>query len=94
MINASCCFSSWYAWHYVSFTSVKKYSDNCIKSSLSPLFFIFFIFDRLKARGKHTTSAQIAVMRKIVTITYSLYKMGTIYDEKRYEKWNNLKIAS
>ena len=51
-------------------------------------------FDRLKARGKHTTSAQIAVMRKIVTITYSLYKTGTIYDETRYEKWNNVKIAS
>ena len=33
----------------------------------------------------HTTSAQIAVMRKIVTITYSLYKTGTIYDETRYE---------
>ena len=47
-------------------------------------------FDRLKTNGKHTTSAQIAVMRKIVTITYSLYKTGTIYDETRYEKWNNL----
>jgi len=46
------------------------------------------------ARGKHTPSAQIAVMRKIVTITYSLYKTGTIYDETRYEKWNNVKIAS
>ena len=51
-------------------------------------------FDRLKARGEHTTSAQISVMRKIVKITYSLYKAGTIYDETHYEKWNNMKIAS
>jgi transposase len=51
-------------------------------------------YDRLKARGKHTTSAQIAIMRKIVMITFSLYKSGTIYDEKRYEKWNNVKRAS
>lgn len=51
-------------------------------------------FDRLKTNGKHTTSAQIAVMRKIVTITYSLYKTGTIYDETRYEKWNNLQKPS
>ena len=42
----------------------------------------------------YATSAQIAVMRKIVTITYSSYKTGTIYDEARYEKWNNVKIAS
>ena len=41
-----------------------------------------------------TASAQIVVMRKIVTITYSLYKTGTIYDETRYEKWNNVKSAS
>jgi len=51
-------------------------------------------FDRLKTNGKHTTSAQIAVMRKIVTITYSLYKTGTIYDETCYEKWNNLQKPS
>lgn len=51
-------------------------------------------YDRLKERGKHTTSAQIAVMRKIVMITFSLYKTGTLYDEVRYEKWNNMKMAS
>ena len=51
-------------------------------------------YDRLKERGKHTTSAQIAVMRKIVMITFSLFKSGTIYDETRYQKWNNMQIAS
>jgi len=51
-------------------------------------------FDRLKVKAKHTTSAKIAVRRRIFTITYTLYKTGKIYDETRYEKWNNVKIAS
>lgn len=51
-------------------------------------------YDRLKERGKHTTSAQIAVMRKIVMITFALFKSGTIYDETRYQKWNNMQMAS
>lgn len=36
-------------------------------------------YDRLKANGKHSTAAQIAVMRKIVLITHSLFKNETIY---------------
>lgn len=32
------------------------------------------LYDRLKANGKHTTQAQIAVMRKIIIIAHSLYK--------------------
>lgn len=51
-------------------------------------------YERLKERGKHTTSAQIAVMRKIVMITFSLYKTGELYDEERSEKWNTVKMAS
>jgi transposase len=31
-------------------------------------------FERLKANGKHTTAAQMAVMRKLVIIAHSLYK--------------------
>uniref|UniRef100_UPI000469DB25 transposase n=1 Tax=Sulfurospirillum arcachonense TaxID=57666 RepID=UPI000469DB25 len=50
-------------------------------------------YERLKERGKHSTSAQIAVMRKIVTITFSLYKKNEMYDHNRYEKWNNLALA-
>jgi len=46
-------------------------------------------YERLKERGKHSTSAQIAVMRKIVTITFSLFKQQKMYDHHRYEKWNN-----
>ena len=38
-------------------------------------------YERLKANGKHTTVAQVAVMRKILIIAYSLYKSGEMYRE-------------
>jgi transposase len=43
-------------------------------------------FARLKANGKHTTLAQIAVMRKMVIIAHSLYKNNKKYDEEVYKK--------
>lgn len=43
-------------------------------------------FERLKSRGKHTTCAQIAVMRKMITIAFSLYKNDTIYDKDFYKR--------
>jgi len=36
-------------------------------------------YERLKANGKHTTQAQIAVMRKIILIAHSLYKNDRKY---------------
>ena len=39
-------------------------------------------YDRLKANGKHTTQAQIAVMRKIILVAHSLYKNNTQYVKK------------
>jgi len=39
------------------------------------------VYDRLKIRGKHSTSAQIAVMRKIILLAHSLYKNNRKYDE-------------
>jgi transposase len=39
-------------------------------------------YDRLKAKGKHTTQAQIAVMRKMILVAHSLYKNDTIYVRK------------
>jgi transposase len=36
--------------------------------------------DRLKENGKHTTQAQIAVMRKIIITAHSLYKNNRKYD--------------
>ncbi|MCF6245162.1 MAG: IS110 family transposase [Sulfurovum sp.] len=38
-------------------------------------------YERLKANGKHTTQAQIAVMRKIIIVAHSLYK-----NDKKYVK--------
>ncbi len=39
------------------------------------------LYDRLKLKGKHSTSAQIAVMRKIILTAHSLYKNDRKYDE-------------
>ncbi len=41
-------------------------------------------YDRLKSNGKHTTVAQIAVMRKLIIIAHSLYNSEELYDEKRF----------
>ena len=43
-------------------------------------------YDRLKANNKHTTLAQIAVMRKMILITHSLYKNNQPFDSELYEK--------
>jgi len=43
-------------------------------------------YERLKVNGKHTTVAQIAVMRKLVVIAHSLYKNDVVYDEDMYKK--------
>lgn len=40
-------------------------------------------YNRLKTNGKHTTVAQVAVMRKLVIIAHSLYKSGQMYDKSR-----------
>ena len=43
-------------------------------------------FTRLKENGKHTTVAQIAVMRKMIIIAHSLYKNNTQYNVDQYKK--------
>jgi len=43
-------------------------------------------YDRLKTNGKHSTSAQIAVMRKMILIAHSLYKNDVKFDNELYEK--------
>jgi len=37
-------------------------------------------YERLKANGKQTTQAQIAVMRKLIITAHSLYKNNRKYD--------------
>jgi len=39
------------------------------------------LYERLKIKGKHSTSAQIAVMRKIILTAHSLYINNRKYDE-------------
>ena len=41
-------------------------------------------YSRLKENGKHTTVAQIAVMRKLIIIAHSLFKSGEMYDENKH----------
>ena len=43
-------------------------------------------YDRLKENGKQTTQAQIAVMRKMITIAHSLYKNKQKYSSNVYQK--------
>lgn len=43
-------------------------------------------FTRLKAKGKHTTVIQTAVMRKMIIIAHSLYKNNKKYDKELYKK--------
>ena len=49
------------------------------------------MFNRLKDNGKHTTVAQIAVMRKLILLAYSLYKNDTKYDPERYLQYQQAK---
>lgn len=54
-------------------------------------------YDRLKKNGKHSTLAQIAVMKKIVLIAHSLYKNNLEFDSSLYEKrvsWNEEKVEN
>ncbi len=39
-------------------------------------------YARLKANGKHSTQAQIAVMRKMIVVAHSLYKNNQKYVKK------------
>ena len=51
-------------------------------------------YDRLKTNGKHSTLAQIAVMRKTMLIAHSLFKNNQKFDNALYEKrvqWNQEK---
>lgn len=43
-------------------------------------------YDRLKENGKHTTVAQVAVIKKLIIIAHSLYKNNCAYDKEFYKK--------
>jgi len=48
------------------------------------------LFNRLTSKGKHTTTAQIAIMRKMIIIAHSLYKNNKKYDAQVYKKATGL----
>ena len=54
---------------FMATMSAIRYDENCKA-----------FHDRLKENGKHTTQAQIAVMRKIIITAHSLYKNNRKYD--------------
>ncbi len=43
-------------------------------------------YERLKDNGKHTTVAQVAVMKKLIVVAHSLYKNNCNYDAIFYKK--------
>lgn len=51
------------------------------------------IYNRLKEKGKHSTVAQIAVMRKMVVIAFSLFKNREIYDTNRFLRMDEKRVA-
>ena len=51
-------------------------------------------FMRLKASGKHTTAAQIAVIRKLLVIAHSLYKNSSVYDPDKYKTHSGQKVEA
>lgn len=50
-------------------------------------------YERLKDNGKHTTVAQIAVMRKLVVIAHSLFKSGETYNKDMFIKSMGMKCS-
>ena len=75
----------------ISKSGAKMYRGSLFMAAMSairydPNFKAFY--ERLKANGKHTTQAQIAVMRKLIITAHSLYK-----NDRRYEvKFNTQQV--
>jgi transposase len=74
---------------HISKAGAKIYRGTMFMGVLSAIendenFKIFF--NRLKAKGKHTTLIQIAIMRKILVIAHSLYKNNEEFDKEKYAK--------
>jgi hypothetical protein len=47
----------------------------------------------LQEKGKQSTVAQIAVMRKIIVIAFSLFKNKQVYEITRFAKADERKVA-
>lgn len=67
----------------ISKTGAKLYRGSLFMAAMTAIRYdVNFkaFYERLKANGKHTTQAQIAVMRKLVITAHSLYKNNRRYD--------------
>ncbi len=51
------------------------------------------VYNRLKENGKQSTVAQIAVMRKMVVIAFSLFKNKQTYEMNRFISLDEKKVA-
>ncbi len=51
------------------------------------------VYNRLKEKGKQSTVAQIAVMRKMIVIAFSLFKSKQMYDMNRFIQHDEQKVA-
>ena len=51
-------------------------------------------YKHLKSSGKHSTVAQIAVMKKLILLAHSLYKSNEKYDPERYLKYQQISKAT
>lgn len=45
-------------------------------------------YNRLKENGKHSTVAQVAVMRKIIILAYAIYKNNEVYEPEKYLQYS------
>jgi len=64
-------------------TGAKVYRGSLFMAAMSAIRYdanFRAFYERLKANGKHTTQAQISVMRKLIITAHSLYKNNRKYD--------------
>jgi len=81
----------------ISKSGAKTYRGSLFMASMSAVrhdknFKAFY--ERLKSKGKHTTQAQIAVMRKLIIIAHSLYKNNRKYDVNYNSQGGKIMVES
>ena len=67
----------------ISKSGAKTYRGSLFMAAMSAIRYdknFKAFYEHLKSKGKHTTQAQIAVMRKLIITAHSLYKNNRKYD--------------
>jgi len=73
----------------ISKAGSRLYRGTLFMSAMTAIRFndeIKVFYNRLKDNGKHTTVAQVAVIKKLIIIAHSLYKNNCAYDSDFYNK--------